>query len=267
MNNITNTYSVLDFDENGCATIEIPQVQSDYSFILNHWQNSHIQIDEIERDLLYTDSEERKLFLEKSKKTLLNYQKYFLNDYGDYAEDTDLITTDEIHQELQDSDYALSEEEKAKWDDIFESDIDWDWDWKEDKDKINTTIDTAYNDEDNSQYLIVRNFKLKHSLAWYLMNRIEEEIIKVKKEIEGYRGILKILKNDDTKNVIDTIKMSRNTTDAYNQLMQKFNLSEIQANMICNMILQRFTSLLDEEVIEIIEEYVVIQSFLEKLKE
>lgn len=65
MENISN---ILDFDENGRAVIEIPRVQDNYSFILNHWQNIECQLTEIENDLSYLEPGEKRLFLENVKK-------------------------------------------------------------------------------------------------------------------------------------------------------------------------------------------------------
>lgn len=32
-----NPPNILDIEDNGYALIEIPQIQTDYSFMLNHW--------------------------------------------------------------------------------------------------------------------------------------------------------------------------------------------------------------------------------------
>ena len=71
--NMTNTSNILDFDDNGCAVIEIPQIQHDYSLMLNHWQDIKFQLEEIEEDLSCCDTEERRCFLEKARKVVLEY--------------------------------------------------------------------------------------------------------------------------------------------------------------------------------------------------
>ena len=63
--------NILDFDDNGCAVIEIPQIQHDYSLILIIGRI----LKEIEEDLSCCDTEVRRRFLEKSRKLLLEYRE------------------------------------------------------------------------------------------------------------------------------------------------------------------------------------------------
>ena len=72
---MTNTSNILDFDDNGRAVIEIPQIQHDYSLVLNHWQDIKSQLEEIEEDLSCCDTEGRRRFLEKARKLLLEYRE------------------------------------------------------------------------------------------------------------------------------------------------------------------------------------------------
>ena len=67
--------NILDFDDNGRAVIEIPQIQHDYSLVLNHWQDIKSQLEEIEEDLSCCDTEGRRRFLEKARKLLLEYRE------------------------------------------------------------------------------------------------------------------------------------------------------------------------------------------------
>lgn len=72
---MTNILNILDFDDNGRAIIEIPQIQHDYSFILNHWQDIECQLDEIDDDLSCFDTEERRRFFRKNKKVVIGTQE------------------------------------------------------------------------------------------------------------------------------------------------------------------------------------------------
>ncbi|PKL84376.1 MAG: DNA gyrase subunit A [Ignavibacteriae bacterium HGW-Ignavibacteriae-3] len=76
--------------------------------------------------------------------------------------------------------------------------------------------------------------------------------------LEGY-----IIALDNIDAVIQTIKKSRDTETAKNNLMKKFKLSEIQAKAILDMRLQRLTGL-ERQKIE--DEYKEVLKFIEKLK-
>lgn len=76
--------NILDVDETGKAVIEIPHLQQDYSFILNHWKKSDIQLSEIDNDLLNPDSEDRRYFLEKARLILLKFQVMVQKTVGGY---------------------------------------------------------------------------------------------------------------------------------------------------------------------------------------
>jgi DNA gyrase subunit A len=76
--------------------------------------------------------------------------------------------------------------------------------------------------------------------------------------LEGY-----IIALDNIDAVIQTIKKSRDTETAKNNLMRKFKLSEIQAKAILDMRLQRLTGL-ERQKIE--DEYKEVLKFIEKLK-
>ena len=76
--------------------------------------------------------------------------------------------------------------------------------------------------------------------------------------LEGY-----IIALDNIDEVIQTIKKSKDTETAKNNLMKKFKLSEIQAKAILDMRLQRLTGL-ERQKIE--DEYKETIKFIEKLK-
>ena len=44
--------NILDFNNNGGAIIEIPQIDDDYSLVVNHWKSVDIELQKIEQDIL-----------------------------------------------------------------------------------------------------------------------------------------------------------------------------------------------------------------------
>jgi len=105
-----------------------------------------------------------------------------------------------------------------------------------------------------------------------IIRRTIFELEKAKKRAHILEGLLKALENID--NVIKTIKESKDTPTARVALIEKFDLSEIQANAILDMKLQRLTGLerekLQNEYNELIKEIERLMGILkseEKLNE
>ncbi len=105
-----------------------------------------------------------------------------------------------------------------------------------------------------------------------VIRRTIYELEKAKARAHILEGLLKALDNIDE--VIATIKASEDTPTARTNLMEKFDLTEIQANAILDMKLQRLTGLerekLENEYKELMEKIEYLQSILrseEKLNE
>jgi len=142
---------ILDFNDQGGATIEIPQIDSDYSLVINHWESADIQLQEIEQDILQSDSLHRTNFLKKYAKELQQKREQFQKQ--------------ESEKECEDDDDIIEEEEFLEEDNVME------YDKGQNRLSIYASI-------------------LKHSLAWYLMNCVGTEIAKIENEIEKQKGIL-----------------------------------------------------------------------------
>lgn len=227
---MTNTSNILDFDDNGCAVIEIPQIQHDYSLMLNHWQDIKFQLEEIEKDLLCCDTEGRRCFLEKARKLLLEYREKS-EEFGEFEFEGNEI--DEVELKLSKSNIHL--------------------DVKCDEDEV---------------YLCVYHFRLKHSLAWYLMNRLDHEIAMINRQIEKTSGLLKICdSNDHFDKAITIVKESKCSLIARNRLMKEFHLSEIQAEHILSTTLRELTATTMDCVLRDLDSYATVMSLLKDLKE
>lgn len=94
-----------------------------------------------------------------------------------------------------------------------------------------------------------------------LIKRTQFELDAAERRAHILEGYIIALDNIDA--VIDTIKKSRDTETAKNNLMRKFKLSEIQAKAILEMRLQRLTGL-ERKKIE--DEYKEVIKLIEKLK-
>ncbi|MBN1350694.1 DNA gyrase subunit A [candidate division KSB1 bacterium] len=94
-----------------------------------------------------------------------------------------------------------------------------------------------------------------------IVRRTKFELDKAEKRAHILEGLKIALDNIDE--VIEIIKKSRNPESARNALMKRFKFSEIQAQAILDMRLQRLTNL---ERRKIIEEYEAILKLIEKLK-
>ncbi|NUN09558.1 MAG: DNA gyrase subunit A [Ignavibacteriaceae bacterium] len=109
---------------------------------------------------------------------------------------------------------------------------------------------------------------LKEIMQHFLTHRMEVLIRRTKFELDAAEKRAHILQGyiialDNIDEVIETIKKSRDTETAKNNLMRKFKLSEIQAKAILDMRLQRLTGL-ERKKIE--DEFRETIKLIEKLK-
>ncbi len=109
---------------------------------------------------------------------------------------------------------------------------------------------------------------LKEVMQHFIDHRMDVLIRRTKFELDAAERRAHILEGyiialDNIDAVIDTIKKSRDTETAKNNLMRKFKLSEIQAKAILEMRLQRLTGL-ERKKIE--DEYKEVIKLIEKLK-
>lgn len=256
MENISN---ILDFDDNGRAVIKIPRLQEDYSFILNHWQDIEIQLAEIENDLSHLDPGEKRSFLEKAKKIFVEYRE----------------SEDFKHKDNNvDSEYIDSDDDGL--DDLF-NDIDFDKFFLDednsDEQKLemklsaaNASLRVNYDEESEEPTLCVFHFKLEHSLAWYLMNRLDHEIAMIDQQIEKTSGLLKIVSvENNLDKAILTIRQSNNLLVARNKLMEEFQLTEIQAENILSTKINTLTSTTEDDALADLRLYTSIKSILTAL--
>lgn len=264
MENISN---ILDFDENGRAVIEIPRVQDNYSFILNHWQNIECQLTEIENDLSYLEPGEKRLFLENVKKILVKYRESEDCNHKDNDDDFDDNDDD------NDDDF-----DEAYLNDIDFNNIDFNEYFSDEDDSEEEKFETKllaaniplcvkYDEETEEAVLCVSHFKLKHSLAWYLMNRLDHEIAMIDQQIEKTSGLLNIVSCENKLDkAILTIRESNSYLAARNKLMEEFQLTEIQAENILSMKLKTFVSTTEDDVLADLSLYTSIKSILTALK-
>jgi len=187
--------SILDFNDNGGAIIEIPQIDNDYSLVINHWKSTEIQLQEIEKDLQQSDSEQRTSFLKKYAEELRKFEKEF--------QESDL--ENEKIEEYE------SEEEKQFY--------------EEDEEQVIHCEERVF--------LHIYNFDLKHSLAWYLMNCVNSEIDKIEQKTEIQKGVLKACESIDE--AISIIRGAESGYYAVLDLMKHFSLSKLQAKAVINL--------------------------------
>jgi hypothetical protein len=212
---------ILDFNDNGGAFIEIPQIDSDYSLVINHWKRTDIQLQEIEKDLHQSCTEQQTCFLKKYAEELQKFKEQFL--------ELDLENDEEW------------EEEKA---------ID-----KNEKNKFIVC-------EEGESHLHIRNFDLKHSLAWYLMNCVSSEIGKIEDEIEKQKGISIAI--SDIEKTFKIIRESKSEYKAITELVKHFSLSKLQAKAIVELSLRELSQ--GQELLRSkIKFFQSQKSFLEKL--
>ena len=214
---------ILDFNDQGGVTIEIPQIDDDYSLVVNHWKSADIQQREIEQDILQSDSLQRTNFLKK------------------YAE--------ELRQMKEQFQEHESEKECEKDDDISEEE---------------QFLESNMEYDKRENCLSINHSKLKHSLAWYLMNCVGTEFGKIENEIEKQKGILIACDKLDT--TIQIIRASASPYEAAMKLIKHFSLSKLQAKGIVYMRLRQLTG----ANFVSIKNYIIFLenqiAFLEKLK-
>lgn len=197
---------ILDFNKNGGAIIEIPQIDNDYSLVVNHWTSVENQLQEIEKDLQQSDSPERTDFLKKYAEELQKHKPQFLkcDKYDEYVE---------TEYEYADTE---SEEEKQFY-----------------CDERNRSINFWGHPRYGEESISIHNFELKHSLTWYVMDCLNNEIVKIEQKIEIQQGVAKILNQIDE--VLKIIRDAESHFTACKQLMRQFPLSELQAKAVVNL--------------------------------
>lgn len=254
---MTKTLNILDFDDSGRAVIEIPQIQQDYSIVLNHWHDIECQLKEIEEDLSCPDTEARRRFLEKTRKLLLEHKgRIEDSNSGEYDKREYYIEV------LKEAGYDEKEIEGFEFEEDKPDEVEL---------KLSGTdvqLDVKYEDEDEVvKCLCVYHFRLKHSLAWYLINRLDHEIAMVDRQIEKTSGLLKICDRDDhCDRAITIIAKSNCLLKARNCLMEEFRLSEIQAEHILSVRLGELSSTTMDSVLQQLEFYTAVKSLLMDLK-
>ncbi|MDV7394659.1 DNA gyrase subunit A, partial [Arthrospira platensis SPKY1] len=95
-----------------------------------------------------------------------------------------------------------------------------------------------------------------------VVRRTKYELAEAEKRAHILEGLIIALDNIDK--IIELIKASKNPEEARNGLINRFNLSEIQARAILDMRLQRLTGL---EIQKIKEEYDAILKMIAGFKE
>ncbi len=267
MENISN---ILDFDDNGRAVIKIPRLQEDYSFILNHWQDIEIQLAEIENDLSHLEPGEKRSFLEKAKKIFVEYRESEDFKHKDNDDDSDDIDSDDdgLNDDGLDDDYLNDLFNDIDFDKFFLDEDNSDEQKLEMKPSAaNTSLRVNYDEESEEPTLCVFHFKLEHSLAWYLMNRLDHEIAMIDQQIEKTSGLLKIVGvENNLHKAILTIRQSNSLLVARNKLMEEFQLTEIQAENILSMKLKTLTSTTEDNALADLRLYTSIKSILTALK-
>jgi len=224
--------NILDFNDNGGAIIEISQIYSEYSLVVIHWKSTKKQLQEIEQDILQSNSQQLTNFLKKYAEELQKCKE--LQEYDDEDDDED-------YDEWWVSAFE-SEEEKQFWYDMI--------------------VDENIEYEEESGRICISNFRLKHSLAWYLMNCINTEIEKIEIEIEKQKGILIAI--NDIETTLKIIHESKSQYQAATDLMKHFSLSKLQAKAAANLAIRDISC--QKEIERRIKFLELKKSFLEKLK-
>ena len=218
--------NILDFNDNGGAIIEIPQIDSDYSLVLNHWKRADIELQKIEQDILKSDSPQRTNFLKKCAEEIQQFIGF---------EDSNIL--------FEEKEYD-SEEERLFYEEEQNKNIEY------------TCGET----------LCIYNFELKHSLAWYLMNRVNSEIEKIEQEIEIQKTFVRLSKSIDE--YIGIIRKAKSEYQSITELIKHFSLSKLQAKAVVDLPLREFAEISNQEYIESKIKFLeFLKSFLEKLKE
>lgn len=255
--------NILDFDAEGGAYIHIPRVQQDYSIVLKHWKGIEAQIEEIDEDLSLAETEEMKLFLEKAKRLLSEYKVQI---EGDDEDDEYYDSDDECEEdgECEYSEELIQETGDATgWEDEEESEQAA---FDEKLSAANISLNVEYDDDIDEDYLCVYHVWLKHSLMWYLSNRLDKEIKMVDCQIEKDNGLLKIAENQDFDRTINIFRTSNNTLTARDGLMKELHLSEIQAEYILNIKLRDLAGVQQSYVVRHIAFLEAVKNLLIALK-
>ena len=140
---------------------------------------------------------------------------------------------------------------------------------------------TRFQDSFNVNFLALvdgqpRILNLKNVIKEYvnhrkqvITNRTKFELKKAQDRLEIVEGLLIALKNID--NVISLIKKSKNTTEAFEGLIKKFNLTRKQSKAVLETRLQQLTSLerdkLKKEQKELKEKISELEKILSEIKE
>ena len=95
-----------------------------------------------------------------------------------------------------------------------------------------------------------------------LIRKSEFELSKYEERLHILEGLKKALENIDE--IISLIKKAENGSDAKQKLIQNYSFSEVQAQSILDMRLQKLTGL---EIQKLIEEYEITQKEIENLKD
>ncbi len=265
--------NIIDFTESGGVNIEISQIDADYSLMLNHWKDAIIQLEEIERDIAQPDLPERSMFLQKYAH---NLKEVF--EIDDDYEELQKLVSDFIDEEirLQDPNANSSKEYTTEdWRKFFkmvdEEESEEEQNYNEERYKVNIKFiennetDFIYNDF--IEVLQIYNFKLKHSLAWYLMDRVTDEIEKIDQKIEIQKGFIKACGSSESiQETLSLIRQSDSTYFAFLKLKEHYSLSDLQANAILNEPIKELMTLNKEKIKSQINFLDFLKYFLEKLK-
>jgi len=227
--------AVLDFSDDGKAVVQIPDV-GEIAFI-NMFGFSPIS--EVERDIEVADPE-RKRFLEK-------YLQIYKEMYGEKHQ-TDENANKAI-EKLHDTYTAIMPVMET----CFRAYNDYNNEYKYD-DAINVLSEDEFLcveeslDDYGINNLIVNNFKLAHSSAWYLMGHVNADIEATTKHLELTKGkllffnqfndVARILEkdlptyDDQVKEIMESCKMTREQTKYCLKLptneIAKFSVNETE---------------------------------------
>lgn len=224
---MTPHFAILDFDEDDKAIVEVPDALRNYSLVVEHWQDPHIQLEEIEADLLCVDSSARKNFLDKARSVLRECLECGESSPSETEDDwlLNVELSDEEQERIMSLHKDLNLDESSHWPfDVEESEEEKEFNSRSLNENVH--LESGYDEEyANPQYLRIYNYRLKHSLVWYLMGRVEREITMVEREIEKNYGYLKIHDGDNFEKFITICRKSNSPFAAMTSIVQEFQLS------------------------------------------
>ena len=245
--------AVLDFSDDGKAVVQIPDV-GEIAYI-NMFGFS--QISEVERDIEAADPE-RKRFLEK-------YLQIYKEMYGENHQTDENV--DKAKEKLHDAHTAIMPVIET----CFRAYNDYDNEYKYD-DAINVLSDDEFLcveeslDDYGINNLIVNNFKLAHSSAWYLMGHVNADIEATKIRIEEQTGLSKFVEDFPKSDFNKEIRDCNSYDEQLEILKNKYQLTTNQAKYIMNYNIKEMCFLQLEKVNEHLEEYKKQLAFLYRLK-